>query len=121
MYTPEGEKGSVHAILSGTQRAQNSVVAFEYHYQNVDYTQVETYPIRTAQSAWNLLKAGEGYIAQQGELETAVIREVLLGYYDSFEIQDYLQPIYVFRGDTGFIGFVPAVDPVAIQREVVER
>lgn len=110
-YTTAGTQGVISAILSGGLEGSDSIVEMEFYYQPIDYTQVETYPLRTSQEAWNVLKAGEGYVANPGDGQQAVIREVVLGYYDSFEEQPYMQPIYIFAGDDGFLGYVPALDP----------
>lgn len=111
MYSPDGEKGVVSAIISGAVQNYSGIVELGYHHRSADYDQVETYPIRTPQMAWKVLSAGEGHVAQRGTLENAVIRSVSMGYYDSWEEQEFLQPIYIFEGDGGFIGYVSAVDP----------
>jgi len=115
MFSPEGYKGSVQAIVSALFSGNDSIVRLEYNYHPVDKTEVHTYPLRTTDSAWKLLQAGEGYIATPGDSATAVVREVVLGYFDSFKEQPYLQPIYVFIGDGGFLGYVPALDPKYVQ------
>lgn len=117
MFTPEGYTGVINAIIAGNQTSGATVVEIENNYNSVDYEQFHTYPLRTTQSAWQLLQAGEGYIANKGTDEQAIIRSVSLGYYDSFEEQEYLQPIYVFENkDTGFIGYVSALDQKYIQQ-----
>jgi hypothetical protein len=115
MFTPEGYKGIAHGIVAGGLGRNESVVHFEFNYQPVDYSQVHTYPLRTTDSAWRILQAGEGFIAKKGTQDAAIIRQVYLGYFDSYEEQSYLQPIYVFEGDGGFLGYVPALDPKFIQ------
>lgn len=110
-YGPDGTKGAVHAIVSGGLKGSDSIVRMEYNYYPVDYLQVHTYPLRSTDSAWKILQAGEGYIANPGAGPTAVIRKVTLGYFESFTEQTYFQPIYVFTGDNGFVGYVPAIDP----------
>mgnify|MGYP005838104459 CR=1 FL=1 len=120
MYSPTGYKGSAHAILSGAfTNSADSIVELEFFYQEVDYQQVETYPVKTSQEALRILEAGDGYIAnfENDSRETeVVIRRVSLGYYQAEEEQDYLQPIYVFEGDNDFIGYVPAVDDSYLQK-----
>lgn len=115
MYTPEGLKGTISGIVTGALQGRDAILALDYYHYPVDYTYVHTYPIRTSQSAWQLLQAGEGYIVDPGEAERAVVRSVTLGYYDDFEEQEYLQPVYVFAGDGGFLGYVSAVDPKYLQ------
>ncbi len=109
-YTPEGDRGIISAVVSGFFTGSDAVMEMQYDHQLVDYAQYHTYPLRDAQMAWKLLQSGEGYVAQKGEFDNAVIRNVYLGYYDDTEEQDYLQPIYVFEGDGGFVGYVSAVD-----------
>lgn len=117
MFTEEGYTGTINAILTGAYDSKESIVELNYNYHEVNYDQIHTYPIRTSQSAWQLLQAGEGYIANKGTQDNAVIRSVTLGFYDSFEEQEYLQPIYVFENkETGFVGYIPAVDPKYIQK-----
>lgn len=117
MFSPNGYQGSVQAIVSGLFGGNDSIVKLDYNYHPVDYSQEHTYPLRTTDSAWKVLQAGEGYIAAPGDGSTAVIRQVILGYFDSFAEQSYLQPIYVFIGDGGFLGYVPALDPRYVQSQ----
>jgi len=117
MYGPEGYKGSIHAIISGAFKGSESIVEIEFSYQQVDYQQMETYPVRSSQEALRVLEAGQGYIASFEGQDEVVIRRVSLGYYQDDEEQDYLQPIYVFEGDNGFLGYVPAVSEAYIQTQ----
>ncbi len=117
MFSPEGYRGAISAIVTGAYEGRDSIVELNYNYHDIDYDQVHTYPLRTSQSAWQLMQAGEGYVAEKGSEDSAVIRTISLGYFDSYEEQSYLQPIYVFENDeTGFLGFVPALDPKYIQK-----
>jgi hypothetical protein len=115
MFTPEGYKGTVHAVITGALDNDDAIVHFENNYHDVDYNQMHTYPLRDPRTAWNILKSGEGYVASYDGEGQAVIRTVKLGYYDDFEEQEYLQPVYVFEGDNDFIGYVSALDPQYVQ------
>lgn len=115
MFTPGGYTGTIQGIVSGAFGGNDSIVQLNYFYHPVDYSEVHTYPLRSTDTAWRLLQSGEGYIADPGDTTTAVIRNVYLGYFDSFEEQLYLQPIYVFEGDGGFLGYVSALDPEYVQ------
>lgn len=110
-YTVDGNLGAISAILSGSFSGIDSIVRMTYQYQQIDYSYMETYPLRPVKSAWQLLQSGEGYVAKKGDYDTAVVRTVSLGYYEAPEEQEYYQPIYIFEGDGGFMGFIPAVDP----------
>lgn len=109
LYTPDGTTGTIHAIITGSGSG-NNILRISRQYFPVDYSLSETYPIKTPQTAWQTLQAGEGYIANKGKADQAVIRSVEFGFFDSFEYQQYLQPIYVFKGDDDFIGYVSAID-----------
>lgn len=110
-YTPQGDYGAAHAILSGVLAGREQIVEMTYNYQPIDYAQRHTYPLRSVQAALQILQAGEAYIANRGLNDTVIITAIELGYYDDDQKQDYMQPIYVFRGDGGFLAYVPAVAP----------
>ena len=116
IYTPEGEKGIISAIITGAFSGKNSIVEMDYYYRSIDYLNVETYSIRDIKSAWKLVQSGGAYIASGQDLDEAIVRDVELAYYDSFESQNYLQPIYVFKGDNDFLAFVPAVSTEYLSR-----
>ncbi|MBD3279527.1 MAG: hypothetical protein GF390_02335 [Candidatus Pacebacteria bacterium] len=118
MYTSQANQGTIQAIIAGALKGDNSIVQLKYYYHPVDKTIVETYPLRSSQQAWKILQAGEGYIVAAGEQEEAVIRQVELGYFDSLTEQQFLQPIYVFKGDSGFLGYVPALDPREVDNSI---
>lgn len=120
VYTEEGEKGVISAKMTAAFSANNSIVEMDYFYRQVDYLNFETYPLRTAKSAWNLVQSGEAYVLNGKGLKEAVVREVELGYYDSFAEQKYLQPVYVFRGDKNFMAIVPAVSANYLSRTVAK-
>lgn len=108
-FTSNGINGIIHAVVAGSFQDRNNIMEITNNYHKIDYSEVQTYPIRTPDSAWQTLQAGEGYIAQKGTSDTAVVRKVVLGYFDDAQEQEYYQPIYVFTGDNGFIGYVPAI------------
>lgn len=109
--TPNPTQGNVWFIVSGDSSREKQIIAGEYHYFTVDETQFATYPIKTAQTAFDELKAGQGFISNLG-LNTdgkITIRKVYLAYYDPGTSAQFYQPIIVFEGDRGFAAYVPAV------------
>lgn len=110
--TPKTGQGIVRAILSGNSRA-GQILQVEYNYFVIDYTKSETYPLRPISQAWQELQQGKGYIASiDSGITEVVVRNVTLGYFDSFEPQQYMQPVYVFSGDHNFVAYIQAVkDP----------
>jgi len=109
-FTPEGKRGIISAVISGALSGDDQVVELSYNYQNVLYDEIHTYPLKPINKAWQELQQGQGYIASGAKLEQAVVRDVVLGYFEGYKDQSYLQPIYVFSGDEDFIAYVHAVD-----------
>ncbi|OGM29515.1 hypothetical protein A2630_00795 [Candidatus Woesebacteria bacterium RIFCSPHIGHO2_01_FULL_44_10] len=109
--TPDPKRANVWFLVTGASQREKQIVNGEYHYFPVDEEQSSTYPIKTAQDAYNELAAGAGYIANMGQSESGqvVIREVYLAYYDAGEQVEFYQPVIVFAGDNNFIAYVPAV------------
>lgn len=113
LFTPIPDQGSTSIIFSGSTNPQKHVIQFAYTYWPIDYQTTATYPLKTSADAWNELQQGKGYVAKFPTNSTSVVvRNVYLGYYDSFDPQTYLQPIFVFEGDNGFLGYVSAVSPL---------
>ncbi|MBN1168684.1 hypothetical protein JXA63_02220 [Candidatus Woesebacteria bacterium] len=110
--TPNAVESNVWFYLGGSDRRQNPpIVGGEYHYYPINENEKATYPIKTAQKAWEELQNGEGYIANLGNNDSnIIIRRVYLGYYDAGQYTPYFQPIVVFEGDNDFYAYVPAVE-----------
>ncbi len=104
-------EANVWFMLSGASDRGDQVIASEYYYYPIDEQTFSTYPIKTAQQAWDELKSGGGFIASVGDNEdgNVTIRRVYIAYYDTGQYAEFLQPIVVFEGDNGFVAYVPAV------------
>ncbi len=113
---PDGKSGVAHAVIAGSFSGLSNVMSLRYLHRPVEYSQFHTYPLITPALAWQIMQSGEGYVADKGSFDTAVVRDVSLGYYDDFNDQLYLQPIYIFEGDGGFVGYVPALDATWFQK-----
>jgi len=107
--TTNPKKANIWFLMGGNRQSDKQIVAAEYHYFPVDYTQVSTYPTKSAEEAWNEMLSGKAFIANAGSGTNVVIRRIYLAYYDSGEIMDFLQPVIVFEGDNDFAAYVPAV------------
>ena len=111
--TADPTKANVWFLVGRNTIDRNKgVIAAEFHYFPVDETQFSTYPIKTAQIAWDELIAGNAYLANQGQNKEngqIKIRKVYLAYFDAGEATDFYQPIIVFEGDKNFTAYVPAV------------
>lgn len=110
MYSPKGGAGIVSALITGALDGDNRIVQISNHQQKVLYELVHTYPLKPINQAWSEVKDGLGYVASGEGLEEVTIRDIRLGYFDSFDDQEYLQPIYVFSGDDNFSAYVHAIN-----------
>jgi len=111
IFYPTPDQGPITFIYSGSKQAKKRLLELLYNYWAIDTATTATYTLKTSTQAWQELQAGNGYIAQfpKGDKKDVVIRKIYLGYYDSLDAQTYLQPIFVFEGDNGFLAYVPAV------------
>lgn len=111
VFTPYPNEGQVTFIFSGSKDADKRILELRYAFWSIDYETNATYALKSGTAAWEELKQGKGYIARlpSNGKTNAVVRNVFLGYYDSFDPQTYLQPIFVFEGDYDFLAYVPAV------------
>lgn len=108
--TPAVDEGLVQVVVSGV-RSEKQIISAKFKYSPVEQERSATYPLRSVQAAWSQLQAGEGVIIRLVSDNTNVIvRNVELAYYDSDSPQEFLQPVYVFKGDNGFVAYISAVD-----------
>ena len=95
-------------IVAGQDQPQ--VAQINYYHQSISKNN-STYPVKTAQEAFNELKQGKGYIASYfGTSDYISIKNISLGYYIGDKKQDYLMPIAVFEGNDGFFAYVPLLN-----------
>lgn len=95
-------------IASAGRRPE--IVQAEYRYNPIDYEKYETYTLIDSKTAWSRLQQGEGYYAFIPDgLSEIIVRRVLLAYFDPSVSGHFLQPIFVFEGDGGFVGYIPAI------------
>lgn len=112
VVTPYPDEGPVSVIFSGATNIKYRILQLAYTYWPIDTQVSATYSLKPASVAWQELQSGMGYIARYPPTAvTVTVRNVALAYYDSFEPQMYLQPVFVFEGDDGFVAYVPAVAP----------
>jgi len=110
--TPDPGSANIWFMVSGASERDKQVIAGQFHYFPVDESQSATYPIKTAQAAWDEFNVGGAYVAASGlnkEGDSVKIRRIYLAYYDPGLTAEFFQPIIVFEGDRGFIAYLPAV------------
>ena len=119
-----------------------NTLRISYSNWEIDKTKVETYPLKSVQTAWNEVREGKGaaYLGVSGEIGAITVTEVKLAYFDggagktstassgaAFDdpvFQDYLQPIYMFSGiavnsagaEGEFIAYIQAVSDEWIKK-----
>lgn len=109
IVTDSLDKSSVSFLLSGSSIAGKKIVEVNYKYVNVDDSAPSTYPIKTPQIAFEDMKNGYFWPATEVEATSVVIRKVSLAYFEPITPVQFLQPVYVFEGDGGFVAYVPAI------------
>jgi hypothetical protein len=110
VVTPNPEEGPIAIVYSGAGDTKKKILQFAYTNWPIDTENYATYAVKNGDQAWQELISGGGYIAKYPTTGTRVIvRTVYLALYDTYDSQTYLQPIYVFEGDNGFVGYVHAI------------
>jgi hypothetical protein len=101
-------EANVWFIVSGRSR---QIISAQYRFFPIEREGSATYPIKTAEAAFEELKEGIGFITNPESTSggSVIIRKVYLSYYDAGQYSEYYQPVIVFEGDNNFYGFVPAV------------
>lgn len=103
--------GPISIILSGSRDNKKRILQFTYTYWPIDYQTTATYPLKTSTQAWQELQSGSGHVMRypKNGATNITVRNIYLAYYDSLDPQTYMQPIFVFEGDDGFLAYVAAV------------
>lgn len=115
IYTPNPSQSLIYALVASSDTTDPQIVEAQYFHKDLS-TDKATYPIKTAQQAFNDLKNGKGYIAAYGSTSPSInITDVTLGYYVDTTPRDYLMPVIVFEGDNGFFAYVSAIDDKWLQ------
>lgn len=111
IFYPNPQQGPITFLYSGSNNSKKKLLELTYNYWPVDPETNATYTLKTSTQAWQELQSGTGYVASypKGERKDVTVRKIYLGYYDSLDSQTYLQPIFVFEGDNGFVAYIPAV------------
>lgn len=112
LLTPEHNKSYIYAIVTPHFDEDKQVVEAHYNFWPIDFSNFGTYPLRSSDKAWEDVKDGNGVVATFGQNPQdaeIIIRKVYLAYYDSGLPETYMQPIFVFDGDNGFVAYANAI------------
>lgn len=99
----------INAKLTGQGSNLNDYLSLNYIYWPIDQTTYSTYPIKSADTAFNELQSGQGAIVIEPPKPQVSITSIYLGYYEDQNYQTFLQPVVVFEG----VNFVAYVDAIA--------
>jgi hypothetical protein len=104
-------KESVSVLVSGSSVTTKKVVEVNYKHVDVDTSAASssTYPIKTSEEAYAELKAGNYWPASDVDKKDVTIRDIYLAYFEPVNLTQFLQPVYVFEGDGGFVAYVRAI------------
>jgi len=105
------DKASVSVLVSGSSVAAKKIVEVNYKHVDVDTSaaSASTYPIKTSEEAFSDLKSGDYWPASDIAKDSVVIRKIYLAYFEPVNLTQFLQPVYVFEGDGGFVAYVRAI------------
>lgn len=111
VVSPDFRQGLVSAMISGVPEPKKQILEARYFASNVDSENFGTYPVISASNAYDKLKTGKAiYASLPSPVPSAVsVRKVYLAYLDPYPAQSYLQPVWVFSDEKGFVAYVPAV------------
>lgn len=108
ILTTDFDKSPINALVIGKSENLDDYVLLNVNYFPIDTSTFATYPLKTAEAAFDDLKMGRGIVIVQPEQPQVSISSVYLGYYLPEVYNPYLQPIYVFEGPN-FVGYVSAI------------
>ncbi len=107
------QESPVSVLVSGSTVNSKKIVEVNYRHADIDTAEnsASTYPIKTVQQAFEELKAGNYWPASDSNTQDVIIRKVYLAYFEPVTLTQFLQPVYVFEGDSknNFVGYVPAI------------
>ena len=102
-------KSPVSALLSSSTTRGRDIVEMDYKYTEIQRESFATYPIIDTNKAIAKLKAGNYWPANDVSSENVIIRRISLAYFEPATLTNFMQPIFVFEGDGGFVAYVEAV------------
>ena len=111
VVSSEVGKASVSVLVSGSSVAAKKIVEVNYQHVDVDTSAASssTYPIKSSQEAFNDLKSGDYWPASDSATANVIIRKIYLAYFEPVNLTQFLQPVYVFEGDGGFVAYVRTI------------
>lgn len=110
VVSPRSDRGLISGILALQREDDRQFVSLDYNYFPVDLSTNAVYPLIPVSEAWKRMQNGGGYVVDiKPNVGVVTVRDITLAYYDAEDPQQFMQPVYVFRGDDNFVGYVPAL------------
>ncbi|OGG18538.1 hypothetical protein A3D78_01835 [Candidatus Gottesmanbacteria bacterium RIFCSPHIGHO2_02_FULL_39_14] len=98
--------------MPASGKPPNNISEISYIFWPIDMLNFATYPLISAEEAYQALTGGSAFVINRGDNSNEIIiRKIYPAYYDTSAPQPYLQPIFVFEGDNNFAAYYPAVRP----------
>lgn len=110
---PNPEKGMLRCVIKNPARINTPLnnPMVEASYWDINSKSTAIYPIISVKDAWGAVSTGRGVIVNvtpkgtnpfddyiPTRVDTILIDNVFMAYYETTNYQEYLQPIFVFRG-----------------------
>jgi len=109
IFSTENNQASVSILVSGSDVETKRIVEVNFKDVNIDRESFSTYPIKTVSRAMEQLKSGDYWPVSDSKANSVTIRKISLAYFEPTTLTNYIQPVFVFEGDDGFMAYVPAV------------
>lgn len=108
IFTANFDKSLINATITGSASNLENYLSFSFTYYPIDTSTFATYPIKTAEVAFEDLKNGKGVVITEPKNPQVSITSVYLGYFLSDDYSPYLQPIFIFEGPN-FVAYTNAI------------
>lgn len=108
ILTSNVNRSQVNAEVSESAASLENYLLLAFSFYQIDNSTFATYPIKSAEDAFEDLRIGKGVIIVEPQNPQVSITSVSLGYFLPENYSPYIQPIFVFEGPQ-FVAYVPAV------------
>lgn len=108
IFTGDFNKSLINATVLGSADRIDSYLSLNFTYFPIDTNTFATYPLKTAEAAFDDLKNGKGVVIVEPVKPQVSITSVYLGYFLGEFYSPYLQPIFIFEGPN-FVAYVSAI------------
>lgn len=110
IFTSEYDRSEIFAVVLKSANNLDNYLTLNFTYYPIDTSTFATYPLKSAEVAFEDLKNGKGVISIEPAKSNVSITSMYLAYFLAQEYSPYLQPIFVFEGPH-FAAYVAAVSP----------